>query len=290
MSRHTLRNLILLAAVLALGLLAYWKPGQEPLTPNVTLTGLNPAEITQIRVVRPDEPRLVLTKKGQSWFLDEPIAIEANPFRVSSLLDLAESTSHAQYPLPGKNAAEFGLDPPEVRLELDGQELAFGSTEPLNFRRYVRVGEILHLIDDVSLRDLKGHAATFVSLRLIPEGASVSELRLPELRLAHAADGAWSTEPAAPGVSADRLQALADEWTRARAIEVEHHAEQPEGDVISVVLAERADPLRFIVTRREPGLVLVRADLALAYHFPQAAAQRMLQLPSPPPTDEPTAD
>ncbi len=282
MSRASLRNLILLLVVVGLGLLVYFGPGGEDTQPTVRLSELDPDTVTRIRIQRPEGPEILLVKEGEAWFLEEPIRIAANLFRVQSLLRLAGSVSHGQYPLQDGDLARFGLTTPRVILQLDELALAFGDTEPLAFRRYVGVGETLHLIDDVDYHHLTAKAAGFVSLKLLPEDAQITGLSLPGLRLVRSADGGWSAQPASPGASADALQALVDEWTQARALEINFHTDEAPGATVTLNLGGADQPLRFTILERAPQLVLARADLGLAYHFPQAAAERLLQLTRPP--------
>lgn len=149
MSKNTLINLGLLALVITLGSIAFYEPGlrngdleRPPLTP------LQPKEIHTIQLSNSTNQTIVLNKRDDEWHMTEPQEAKANADRIQQLLGIVTTTSHSRLPLPRERLGEFGLDPAPIRLQLNGLELEFGDNDPLQFRRYVRIGDQLHLISN----------------------------------------------------------------------------------------------------------------------------------------------
>ena len=73
--------------------------------------------------------------------------------------------SHRRFTAAEAELAELGLDPAPVRLELDGELLEIGGTEPIRRLRYVRIGEWIHLTDDLFLHHLLAAPEAFLQAR-----------------------------------------------------------------------------------------------------------------------------
>jgi hypothetical protein len=63
------------------------------------------------------------------------------------LLHIAQLPSLARFPVP-KDLGPYGLDHPRHRLWFDDTLIEWGGLEPLGRRRYVRVGDTIHVISD----------------------------------------------------------------------------------------------------------------------------------------------
>ena len=149
MSNRTLINLGLFVLVALLSAVAIYEPSPEeqskPLPP---LTSMQPEEIHRIRLSNPGNLSIVLEKKDGQWHMTIPQEAAANTDKIEQLLGIATTSSHSHFPLPKERLAEFGLEPASIRLQLNELVLEFGDNDPLNFRRYVRIGDQLHLISN----------------------------------------------------------------------------------------------------------------------------------------------
>ena len=141
MSRRSLLNLVLSGLVLGL-LLLVWRLQPQALPP---LTPLLPEQIALIHLSATSGRDIQLEKRAGHWWLGHTRADER---RIEQLLGICTTPSLQRFPLPSEGLAEFGLDNPAIRLRLNDLELAFGTTDPLNGWRYVRVGDQIHLIGD----------------------------------------------------------------------------------------------------------------------------------------------
>ncbi|MDA1106812.1 MAG: DUF4340 domain-containing protein [Proteobacteria bacterium] len=282
-------NLALLGGVALLVLVVIYLPGLNNAPPLPKLTTLVPASITHLRIERDGAAPIMLEKQAQDWIMTAPVRMPANTFRVETVLQVAQAESHARLDAATVRLAEFKLDKPRARLWLGTTELAFGATEPLNGRRYVRVGDSVHLISDTVYFDLIGEFTAFADSALLAPGSRLTQIDLPALRLVRVGEGGWmqapnrAQVPPETGVSMDRVNALLDAWRRARAIQVRPYVTpasagaEPE-NMIFVHLEGAEQPLRFDIVSRAPGLVLARADLGVQYHFPAAASGQLFSL------------
>lgn len=156
MGGRWLANLVLLVLVVVLGAAAQRELERDA----PRLTALDPAAVTQVRLERPQQAPLVLARADGGWRLEAPEAMPADRARVEGLLEVARAPIRRTLP-QGAGGASLGLDPPRVRLTIDGVSLTFGDTEPLAQHRYVTVDGALHLIDDRWWHLLTAPAAHF---------------------------------------------------------------------------------------------------------------------------------
>ena len=132
---------------------------------------------------------------AQGWAMTAPVHMPANTFRVETVLQVAQAGSHTRLDVAAVSLAEFKLDKPRARLWLDATEIAFGATEPLHGRRYVRVGDSVQLISDSVYFDLTGAFTAFADTALLAPGSRLTQLDLPALRLVRVSEGGWMQAP-----------------------------------------------------------------------------------------------
>jgi hypothetical protein len=279
MNTRTVLNLTLLGLAAALAALVYWEPGIERPAGPPKLTTLSPADITHL-VIRPQRGgEIRLDKEEGTWMMHAPIATYANEFRIDALLGIAQADSHAQFDAAALDLAKFRLDSPATVLRLNDVELAFGDSEPLDNRRYVRNGATVHLINEDYYYRLQTDFPAFVSNQLLPPQSRPAQIRLPGFSVARA-EGQWTLAPAQQQPAPDALNGFVDEWRRAQAVEVDHYEGEASRGEILVSFEGDAAPLRLLMLESEPELVLARADLGLRYHLAAEQAQRLMQPPS----------
>ena len=145
MNHWTRVNLTL--AVLAAGLLTLYLWPAAPVA-GVTLTDLDAADISSIRVERSDRLHLAFERDDNGWRLVHPRASAVQDQRVQQLLALAYVPVQDDF-AADRDLAIFGLDAPEAVLQLDRQRLSFGKRDPGQRSRYVLVDGRIRVIDDV---------------------------------------------------------------------------------------------------------------------------------------------
>lgn len=275
MNSRLILNLILLVSVLILGGVAFFEPGKiQPETKPLVV--LDEKSLTSITLK--NKETIALEKLNGHWSLTAPFKAPANEIRVRQLIDIAKSNSEARYPLDPNNLAPFELDKPKAVLTLGTARFAFGGTDPINMRRYVEVGDSLHLVSDDFFHHLTAAATDYVDKKLLPEGAKIREILIPGLKASLGSDGKWIREP--PGDSADGMGDLLTTWSSARAIEVKREDKPATGDIIRVGLSE-GHSIEFVIVQRQPDLVLARRDLGLLYAITTETANQLLNQPKP---------
>ena len=278
-------NLGLLTLIAILATVAIMKPGKKEAEPfpllAVDLQGMK-------RVTLQNKETLVFEKQDGQWRLTAPFAAPVNQVRIGQLLDVAKATTEASYPLKPEEAGQFGLDAPEAVLTLGDNSLQFGGTDPIKMRRYVRLGNTLHLVEDNFFHHLTATATDYVDKRLIPEGSKIQEIQLPGLKALRNGEGHWTVEPASE--SSTDLAELASVWATSRAIDVKRMDPKVVGETIRIGLVEGA-PIEFIILKKSPELVLGRRDLGLQYEVTSETSRELLNQPKPmsqtPPANEP---
>ena len=268
-------NLGLLALIAILAAVAVLKPGkkEEPQPTLVvgTLDALN-------NVTLQNKEKLTFEKRDGLWWLTAPFAAPVNQVRMRQLLEVGQAASSAHYPIKPEELAQFGLDQPQATLALGDSILQFGTTDPINMRRYVRMGDTLHLVDDNFFHHLTASATDYVDKKLIPEGAKIRQIELPGLKAMKGADGHWTAEPAGDGKT-DWAE-LASTWATARAIEVKRLEKDSQGDTIRITLNE-GSPIEYIILRKQPALTLARRDLGLQYEITAETSRDLLNQKQP---------
>ncbi|MBA3732151.1 MAG: DUF4340 domain-containing protein, partial [Gammaproteobacteria bacterium] len=261
---------IALVALLAgLAAVAWLKPGQT----DARLLQIDAEAVNHIVIERARKPVIRLEKRHRQWWVTSPIVVRANPARVASVLELTITTGDTRYPADSLELARFGLANPGVTVKLDGKTIAFGRINPVTQLRYVQTGHTVHLISDVLFNLESSGAAAYASIALLPAVANIEALRLPDIDIRRAKDGAWTASPAAlaPRAIKNTLRA----WREASAIRVGAYRKQPSGDRVTVAL-ENGRAMYFEVVAREAELILARPGLRLQYHLPATSAASLL--------------
>lgn len=279
MKKRLWLNLILLVAVAALASLAFLEPGKKEA--KIThLAELDDSTVNEITLQ--NKERLVFQKREGQWWLASPFAAPANEIRIRQLLDIAKAESLLQYPLKQGDLAKFELDKPKFTLTMGPTKLIFGGSDPINMRRYVQIGETLHLVNDDFSHHLAASATDFVDKKLLPENAKPNEIFLPGLKAKTGQDGKWTLDPP---VDASRMADLVNAWQSARAIEVKRIEQPPQGDIVRIGFANHA-PIEFVIVQREPDVLLARTDWGLQYVVAGESGKQLLSLKQPEPKPE----
>ncbi|ANX04496.1 DUF4340 domain-containing protein [Immundisolibacter cernigliae] len=268
-------NLALALVVAALAAVAWFQPGKTPPPPQVKLTKLDPQTVKRIDFHPPRGAAFALVRDGKDWFIDSP-RLRAQPFRVETLLELPGAASAAQFTLADNKDNGFGVDPPQARLRFDDTEIAFGLTNPVGLRRYVRVGDAVHLIDDRFYHHAASTWVAWVDRRVLPEGVTLTALDLPGLRLRREGT-AWKISPEQPKASADAITMLIEEWQRAYAMDVEESTAVP-ADARALRLEWQGGALELAVAQDGDEWLLYRRDAPVRYRFSANQGKRLLEI------------
>lgn len=276
-------NLLLIgvAALLLLVVVLSIEEVEEP-TP---LTTLDSEAITRIEVRHPDKPAIKLQKSEQGWALVSPVQVMADQLQVSALTNLAYRETSLQYPAAEVDLAKLGLNPAKWVIQLDGTELHFGNKEPVEERRYVRVGDTVFLASDPPSTALDGDYSDLVHAKLMPEGtAAITGIQTPKLQLKQVSETEWTVEPKSADFGPDARAKLLAHWENARSLWRGSYDPATDkiqdGDYIRVSFGDQQ--VEYQVIERDPQLKLLRKDLDVVYTLAPKYGTDLFELQKPP--------
>ncbi len=290
MNQRLILNLSLAVIIIVLALLVIFEPGKDKAPELPKLTSLAEDKIQHVTIERVGRDTLVFDKQADGWRITQPLQLRANEFRVTGVAHAAQTPSHARFPQAGRDLKQYELDAPKIKLTLDGQLIEFGGVNPLDNRRYVRVGDTIHLVaDDIFLR-ANGDAAGFVSTALVPEHElEISEIKLPQMTVQKDKDsGKWAVTPPVANLSTDDIVKFVDEWRHAQALQVSAYNGTPSGEHVTLSFSGTTPPLSFDLMSKNDDLILGRKDAGVMYQFTAEIKKRMFTL-KPPAAETPTA-
>jgi hypothetical protein len=273
-------NLGLLVVVAALGATVWFTQKKEEKGP--PLTALTADAVTHISIEHPGQPTITLEKLHGDWRLIAPVQSPTDPFEVASLVNLATQETKRVLPVADVKLADLKLAPPQFTVTLNDQKLEFGDTEPLEYRRYVRLGDQIALIDDPSGTAVDADYSNLVAKELLPVGEPLTAIDVPGLHVALGDDGkTWSATPASADASTDAIARFVESWRSARAMWI---AAMPDdgGKGQPITLTTGSGAIKLVLVSEDPQLMIDNPGLKLRYTLSKADADMLLKL-SPPP-------
>lgn len=278
MGSRSIKNLVLLVLVILLGTLAWLSREQEKSDHLPPLTNIDPATIEVISISNNNGPEFTMERLNGRWKMTTPYRIAANQPRINILLDLLSTPSIEQQPLPLDRLGEFGLEQPMAKVAFNNTRISFGGTHPYNYRRYLRINNTLHLINDLFPHHLLARAESFISHELFTPKQKIREMKTPEWRLFRGADQSWQLDPPDPAISSDHLTEKMDQWQHTWVASVEAPPKEATSSAVEVWFNDQSHPITLGIVRQKRGILLVSAELGLAYRLPSAT--ELLQIPT----------
>lgn len=276
-----LLNLVLVVVVAGLGALLYFtreKPKTE--TPLTTLA----ADAVDSIDIDPagGKPPLKLARIKGSWQLTAPIKAYADDFAVTTLSGLASQTTTESYKVADVDPAEMGFSDASAKVKLNDQTLVFGGQDPLQGQRYVRNGDRITLIPDLSPGLLDDNVADLVSKHLLTPEEDPTRIELPGLTLVRGADDKWSS-PEHADASSEQLEQLVDAWRDAQAMwNQASGTDQPQSSQDVVITTAAGATIHLTLVSQQPQLQISRADVpGVVYVLSAKQADSLLKLPAP---------
>jgi hypothetical protein len=273
MQRKLIINLILLGAIIALSVFLV-NTRTVPVNPIVPLTSIAPQSIQTILIKRAGKPDISFRKSNTAWLMTAPLEIRANDNRINAMLQLLRTPSFTRMQAAQQDLARLGLATPAVALQENNHAFLFGTTSPLEGRRYVMINGTIHLIPDGLFPQLQQGATFFVSPRLLPEGTLLQEINLPGHHLSYV-NHAWQCDEDSNLKSA-ALERLAAAWLTATAMSTAILQPAPSQGEIRIT-TRNGESMRFEILQRQPLLKLARTDLNITYTLPAGSAKSLLK-------------
>jgi len=261
MRLHLLTNLFLLLFAIALGTFLFVDDiDQNGVT---RLSELAADSISQITIQHKGR-EAILKRNTDEWRMLKPVEIQANQFRIKTLLNILSTTSHAQYDSNELDLEKYALNNPETYIIFNDTRIDFGNTNPINNYRYVKIDNTLHLIDDNFYPLLSSQIGTLVARELILTDAKITKLVLPEQILSRDEKGLWQSNDE---VSSDAMVDTIYQWQHKQAFSVHNYMKRESLGEIQVYLENNTIPINFNITDVEPWLIIARPEINFEYHF-----------------------
>lgn len=281
MKKQWLVNAFLLIAVAAVAAIAYFAPWQAA-EKDGALATLRAADASRIRIERGDAPAIELEKRDDRWLLTAPLAAPADAFQVERLLAILGARSSGR--LPAVDLARFGLDPPRVRLTVDGQTYAFGAINEVMREQYVLAAGAVHAVELRYGAAVPTHVSALIAKQLLDADEVPVRFETRSYTVA-LEDGRWRISPAAGDPGQDDLNRWVDGWRHALALSAAPHDDRPVQEEVRIALKD-GRRITVGVVQREPEFVMRRPDRALQYVFATESAKRLLMPPGSPGGDK----
>ncbi len=257
MPRRLLINLVLLFCVIGLAVFLGTNKEQEIIEPDVTLTDIYPDSIHRIHIERRDLDDIIFQKQDDHWHMQSPFNLPANPSRIKVMLKLLQAHSYDHFSAPDNDLTPYMLAVPAVSIVLNDTRIAFGDTNPLNKKlRYVLVKDTVHIINDSLFHQLQTSATFFLNQKLIPPGATIKAIHLPELTIDNTDIGKVTRAH----------QQIIKAWMHVESVYVGKYEEIEPIDTIKLELTS-GEIIEFIILSARPNLILARPDTGIKYHI-----------------------
>ena len=273
-------NIALAALIAALVLLAIYKPGTKPGPTGTPLTSLTAPDIQRIRLLRPQQPPMVLEKNAETWRLTGPRAARANEARLNELVQLAATPVPTRFSVAPTELVKYGLDNSLATLFLNEHEIRFGGMHPLENQIYVWHDGQVALLPVAVLRAVSAPFNDFLNAGLLEENTKPLAFRFPSFSLKQNEQGAWVRSPELKELASDAINRFVNEWRYARALSVAPYSGKPVKERVTITIAD-ADKTRTLelgVLTHTPEFIVYRKDENLEYHFPADIGTRLMQI------------
>ena len=264
----------LFACVAALGLFVWLKPPKEQ-NATVAVTTLKSSDARTLRVQHKGAPLASLEKRGNDWFLTEPIKAPADSFQVLRLLAVLDAKSASQYPVA--DSAKFELDAPQTEITINEQRFLFGAINNVTREQYLLTHKQIYTVE------LRFAAAVPANANALIRRSVLSLLDVPERfefsTFTVTTDGKkWSTTPPAGDISQDDYNGWVAQWREGSALRSEIADGKKAEREIFVTLKDGAK-IVLGVQQSDAELVVRRADIGLQFVFTGDVGKQMMAVP-----------
>lgn len=263
-------NLGLLVAVIALLLLGTINDQPVDNSPKL-LSDFLPAEITRIRIDKPGKKSTSFQLEGNSWMMNEPYTLRADPGMVKRLVAIGQLPVSSIIQGGDIEMNAIGLAQPLATVTFNDVTITFGDPQPVGQLRYIGLGNQVMLVADQHVGQLKSGSITYVDRRLVPEGKGIAELVIDTNTIDLTTD-----------------TSIVDQWLAMKASWLSHSAEVPETATDIHITLQDGSKIHYLAERRENDIVLTNPGIQFEYHLPFTALETLaINLPA---TDETSDD
>jgi hypothetical protein len=272
MYKNNILNLVLFLVVISLASIIYFS--EEESTELEKVSNSNISGISTIKIKHNQNTTSIIKSANEHWKITEPVAVDANDFRINSILKLLNAPVHNQYSLDEINTSDTGLAEPLTSIQFNNHTIEFGITNPATDLRFIKYYNTVYTIEDVYYPLLSSHFGTLVSLNLLPADSKIEKLVLANQTIAKGEDGLWQSNSK---ISADNINKTLDHWRNDQAFGVHQYMQRGEelGEVF-VYIEGQQQALTYVITDTDPWLILARPEIGLEYHLDIEAYNKLI--------------
>ncbi len=293
MKNRWILNVMMLLVIVGLVTFLYIRPQTQTDAPTeYAVSELKLADFTAIKIEYPALKAVTFEKINGFWHMTAPYKVRADQMSVQRILSIIAATSQEKY--PAKDLAKYGLNTPEIKLQLMGvngtQEFIFGTHNPVTEQQYLAYKDAVYLIQAGY-----SEAASVQSVELIDKsplspteakqvvGFDFSRLeQWEEARLnVDIADGKWKVNIPQAKPSQDEMNEWLDfSWKQSPAKSLELYTPDRKTTYPSFeVKLKNGKSIHFDKIQESPELLLGRPDEGILYHFTNDVGFTMLNPP-----------
>ena len=267
MNNKNFLNVLLLIIAAALSSIIYFSEDENLLLDK--LTNIDPDSISTITINHNNNTTSINKKATDQWLITHPVTIEANNFRISSILKLINAPVHNIYNSNEIDHNKTGLTNSKTKITFDDNTFTFGIINPATNLRYIKFKDQVVTIEDVYFPLLSSHFGTLVSLNLLPPNDNVANSGINKLILSNQTiskdkNGLWQSNL---GSTAKSIAATIDHWQHGQAFGVHKYLEREPITEVYIYIQDMPQPITYTVTDTDPWLILARPDIDLEYHI-----------------------
>ena len=166
---------------------------------------------------------------------------------------------------------KFELRSPKVILRLDENEFLFGTTNPIDQKRYIIFDKTMHLIDDYLFPQLMVNVFFFAEAKLLPKGINIISIDFPNNKLEKRNDS-WVSS--IDKYNEEKIISIVNKWQSATAVTVSEYKKEDDKEIISIQSLS-GEKINFTIVATEPRLILGRNDKGIQYELKNDDAIQM---------------
>lgn len=266
MNYHAILNRIMLVTVIGLGLFLFFNPSLEDIE-TYALSSLSVDAAERIQIWH-QEDAMTLERIESRWYLTAPFHARADETKIEKILDILSSKSHHRLPLGDLDS--FGLDKPNIQLQINHEKFSFGGLTPITNEQYVAARESIYLLPPRYSVMLPSQPVKIVSTNLLAETEIPVRLELRDLSI----DSNESELLLSQGEMGRWVQL----WQTSNAAHIYFSADELVGEAqkeIRIIL-QNGLYIDFKAQQNETELILLRVDEGIGYLFPNEQGKQLL--------------
>lgn len=277
-------NIGLFVVTIMLSWLYFYPPmlGQKQL--NKGLMKQFETKIIQFVEIHQRNKRIQFKLIDGDWLITQPVFWLANDLKINSLLKIVNIISSQKIPLQSSLLAKYGLTTPTVELKLNDLVIKFGDQTPIHHRRYVLIGNEIHVIDDIFYHMAMADLMSFINLKLLPEGGDITAITTPHYQL-ELAQEKWLLNDQL--VSDQQAEQIINLWRKVRASKVSlfsstKPADQAQTGSTVLIKYRKQKAVKYSIIAQQPEMPemkLLSNHRDLVFYLPQATGQELISLP-----------